>query len=77
MNPPVAELCEYQPLTAKDYKSGISPIWCPGCGHHSVLLGLYQALAELEVDPNYLMTISGIGCSSRLPYFLKSYKMHT
>lgn len=77
MSPIVAEQCQFQPLTAKDYKSGISPIWCPGCGHHSVINGVYKALADLEIDPTYLMTISGIGCSSRLPYFLKSYKMHT
>ena len=52
-------------------------VWCGGCGHHGVLTGLLRALSELGVDPNYLVSVSGIGCSSRLPYFVKSYKMHT
>jgi len=77
MNSPETIQCEHLERKPKDYKSGIAPIWCPGCGHHSVLNGVYKALAEIGVDPNQLMTISGIGCSSRLPYFLESYKMHT
>ncbi len=77
MNSPEKIDCEALIRKPKDYKSGITPIWCPGCGHHSVLNGVYKALAEMGIDPNRLMTISGIGCSSRLPYFLESYKMHT
>ncbi len=76
MNSPETIPCDIA-RKPKDYKSGINPIWCPGCGHHSVLNGVYKALAEMGIDPNKLMTISGIGCSSRLPYFLESYKMHT
>lgn len=64
-------------LKAKDYKSEVSVVWCPGCGHHGILNGIYRALAEVGIDPKDLMSISGIGCSSRAPYFIKSYKMHT
>ncbi len=64
-------------MGTKDYKSEVSPVWCPGCGHYGVLNGIYRALSELGVDPAHLVSISGIGCSSRLPYFVKSYKMHT
>lgn len=62
----------------KDYKDEKTPsFWCAGCGHYGVLTGLLRALAELGVDPNHLVSVSGIGCSSRLPYFVNSYKMHT
>ena len=64
-------------LKAKEYKSDIPVVWCGGCGHHGVLTGFLRALSELGVDPHYLVSVSGIGCSSRLPYFVNSYKMHT
>lgn len=64
-------------MLPKEYKSEIPPIWCPGCGHHGVLTGIYRALSELGIDPSFLVSVSGIGCSSRTPYFVKSYKMHT
>lgn len=62
---------------SKDYKDDCKPFWCPGCGHHGILTGLLRALSEAGIDPNSLLNVSGIGCSSRLPYFVKSYKMHT
>ncbi|MEO5368372.1 MAG: 2-oxoacid:ferredoxin oxidoreductase subunit beta, partial [Magnetococcus sp. WYHC-3] len=64
-------------LKPKDYKSEINPVWCPGCGHFGILNGLYRAMSELGIDPTNFVSISGIGCSSRLPYFVNSYKMHT
>jgi len=64
-------------INPKAYQSGIHPVWCAGCGNYGVLSGVYHALAELNIDPATLVNISGIGCSSRLPYFLKAYKMHT
>jgi 2-oxoglutarate ferredoxin oxidoreductase subunit beta len=64
-------------LKSKDYKSDATSFWCAGCGHYGVLTGLLRSLAEIGVDPNYLVSVSGIGCSSRLPYFVNSYKMHT
>ncbi|MDD5180367.1 MAG: thiamine pyrophosphate-dependent enzyme [Gallionellaceae bacterium] len=65
-------------LKPKDYKNEATPsFWCAGCGHYGVLTGLLRALSEIGVDPNFLVSVSGIGCSSRLPYFVNSYKMHT
>ena len=64
-------------MKPKDYQSGIHPVWCAGCGNYGALSGVYRALAELNIDPANLINISGIGCSSRMPYFLKAFKMHT
>lgn len=64
-------------LKPKDYKSDVSVVWCPGCGHYGILNAIYRALSEAGVDPSQLISISGIGCSSRSPYFINSYKMHT
>lgn len=63
-------------LKAKDYKSGIKPVWCPGCGHFSVLAAATKALAYLELPREDVAIISGIGCSSRLPAYLFSYGFH-
>ena len=65
------------PYLAKDYKTDAKPIWCPGCGDFAVLAGLYQAFAALDMDPTKTVIVSGIGCSSRLPVFIKSYGFHT
>ena len=64
-------------MKPKEYKSEIKPVWCPGCGHYGVLASVYRAMSELGIQPSDFINISGIGCSSRLPYFVKSYKMHT
>lgn len=62
--------------TAKDFKKG-QPRWCPGCGDHSFLASLHKAMAELGIDPWNVAVISGIGCSSRLPYYMNTYAMQT
>lgn len=62
--------------TANSYKSG-QPRWCPGCGDHAFLAALHKAMAELGVAPHEISVISGIGCSSRLPYYMNTYGMHT
>ena len=59
-----------------DYKSDISPIWCPGCGDYHVLLSLTRAFADLQVPPEKLAVISGIGCSSRIPAYTNCYGFH-
>ena len=64
-------------LTSKDYKSGVKPTWCPGCGDFGVLASLYQALAQLQLDPARTVVVSGIGCSSRLPFFVQTYGFQT
>lgn len=66
-----------QAFTASDYKSSQSVRWCPGCGDHAILNVLHKAMAELGVAPKDTAVISGIGCSSRLPYYMNTYGMHT
>ena len=62
--------------TIQDYKKG-QPRWCPGCGDHAFLASLYKAMAEIGVPPHETAVISGIGCSSRLPYYVNTYAMQT
>ena len=68
------EEIKYQP---KDYKSDQYVRWCPGCGDHAVLNCLHKAMAEVGVPPHKMAVISGIGCSSRLPYYMNTYGFHT
>lgn len=63
--------------TAKDFKSDQYVRWCPGCGDHAVVNTLQKAMAELGVPPHMTAVISGIGCSSRLPYYMNTYGFHT
>ncbi len=65
------------PMKAKDYKSVVPPTWCPGCGDYGVLNAVLKSFAELELDIFETALVSGIGCSSRFPYFVKTYGMHT
>ena len=62
---------------AKDYKSDQYVRWCPGCGDHALLNCLHRAMAELDIEPYQTAVISGIGCSSRLPYYMNTYGFHT
>jgi 2-oxoglutarate ferredoxin oxidoreductase subunit beta len=64
-------------LEAKDYKPEIPPDWCPGCGDFGVLNALFQACAELELQPHETVLVSGIGCSSNLPGFIRAYGVHS
>ncbi|KGN71693.1 2-oxoacid:ferredoxin oxidoreductase subunit beta [Porphyromonas sp. COT-239 OH1446] len=66
-----------QKLEAKDFKSDQYVRWCPGCGDHAVLATLHKALAEIGIPTHQTAVISGIGCSSRLPYYMNTYGMHT
>jgi 2-oxoglutarate ferredoxin oxidoreductase subunit beta len=59
-----------------DYKSGRKPIWCPGCGDYGVLNSVFGSLAQLQLDSDRLVVVSGIGCSSRMPGFIKAYGFH-
>ena len=63
--------------TAKDFKSDQYVRWCPGCGDFAVLSSLQKVMADLGVAPHDTAVISGIGCSSRLPYYTSSYGFHT
>ena len=60
----------------RDYKSDIKPVWCPGCGDYSVLGSITKAFSELNLDPENVAVISGIGCSSRIPAYTDCYGFH-
>ena len=63
--------------TAANYKSDQSVRWCPGCGDHAILNSLHKAMAIVGIAPHMTAVISGIGCSSRLPYYMNTYGFHT
>jgi len=64
-------------LTPKDLASDQEVRWCPGCGDYSILAQMKKALAPLGVARENLVFISGIGCSSRFPYYMNTYGFHT
>ncbi|GAB4360127.1 MAG: 2-oxoacid:ferredoxin oxidoreductase subunit beta [Gammaproteobacteria bacterium] len=68
--------CATASMNAKDYMSGVKPVWCPGCGDFAVLSAMTKALAELHLAPHNVAVISGIGCSSRIPAYVNSYGFH-
>lgn len=68
---------EENKYTAANYKSDQSVRWCPGCGDHAVLNSLHKAMATVGIAPHMTAVISGIGCSSRLPYYMNTYGFHT
>jgi 2-oxoglutarate/2-oxoacid ferredoxin oxidoreductase subunit beta len=62
---------------AKDFKSDQEVRWCPGCGDYAILAAFQAFLPELDVPRENVVVISGIGCSSRLPYYVNSYGLHS
>lgn len=64
-------------MTPQDYKSDQPVRWCAGCGDHAILNSLHKAMATLGVPPEMTAVISGIGCSSRLPYYMNTFGFHT
>ncbi|HOW08397.1 MAG TPA: 2-oxoacid:ferredoxin oxidoreductase subunit beta [Bacteroidales bacterium] len=64
-------------LTPKDFKSDQEVRWCPGCGDHAVLAAVQKALSELGIPREKIAFISGIGCSSRFPYYMNTYGFHS
>ena len=64
-------------LTAKDLASDQEVRWCPGCGDYSILAQMKKALAALGIPREKMVFISGIGCSSRFPYYMNTYGFHT
>ena len=61
----------------KDWSSDQEVRWCPGCGDYGILLAVQQLMPELGVAPENTVFISGIGCSSRFPYYMNTYGMHS
>ncbi len=67
---------EVHTLTRKDFTSDQEVRWCPGCGDYSILAQMQKVLPELGVPPEDIVFISGIGCSSRFPYYMDTYGFH-
>ncbi|XUU60124.1 2-oxoacid:ferredoxin oxidoreductase subunit beta [Erythrobacter sp. HA6-11] len=63
--------------TLKDWVTDQEVRWCPGCGDYAILKAVQRTLPELGADPSNTCFISGIGCSSRFPYYIESYGFHT
>ena len=63
--------------TTKDFKSDQEVRWCPGCGDYAILAAFQSFLPELQMPRENLVIVSGIGCSSRLPYYVDSYGLHS
>ena len=66
-----------EPQTGKDFTSDQEVRWCPGCGDYAVLKAVQGFLPELGIRRENVVFISGIGCSSRFPYYLDTYGMHS
>lgn len=69
-DPPPVEKLTKKALTADH------PTWCPGCGDFAVLASFYKVLERLQIPHEKIVTIAGIGCSSRFPYFVNSHGVH-
>lgn len=64
-------------LPVETYKGQVEPDWCPGCGDYGVLKSLQTAAGKLGIEPKDLLVVSGIGCSSNLPGFIRAYGIHS
>lgn len=64
-------------LTAKDFATDQEVRWCPGCGDYSILAQVQRVMPSLGIPKENIVFISGIGCSSRFPYYMNTYGMHS
>lgn len=64
-------------LAPKDFASDQEVRWCPGCGDYAILKAMQKSLADMGVRPENTVFVSGIGCSSRFPYYMATYGFHT
>jgi 2-oxoglutarate ferredoxin oxidoreductase subunit beta len=75
---PVADkAANSRPLTRRDFQSAQEVRWCPGCGDYAILAQVQKVLAGLGVPRHKHVFVSGIGCSSRFPYYIDTYGFHT
>src|SRR5687768_14120373 len=77
---PFMSIAPTQPLNVlkpSDYASDQDVRWCPGCGDYSILAQTKKVLAKLGVDRTKTVFVSGIGCSSRFPYYMNTYGFHS
>ncbi len=72
------EVTKIAPLTKPDdWATDQEVRWCPGCGDYAILKAVQRTMPELGVEPHNTVFISGIGCSSRFPYYMETYGFHT
>ena len=64
-------------LSKADFVSKQTPRWCPGCGDYSILANVQKVMPELNIPRENIVFVSGIGCSSRFPYYMNTYGLHT
>ena len=72
-----ASSSELKPLARKDFVSDQEVRWCPGCGDYSILAQTQKLMPELNIPRENIVFISGIGCNSRLPYYMNTYGFHS
>ena len=65
------------PLTSKDFQTDQEVRWCPGCGDYSILAQVQKVMPTLGIPRENIVIISGIGCSSRFPYYMNTFGMHS
>lgn len=70
-------LVQPEKMSAKDFASDQDVRWCPGCGDYAILKAMHKALADMGARPEKTVFVSGIGCSSRFPYYMATYGFHT
>src|SRR5205823_10569434 len=75
VSPAIAELPSREKLTKKAITAD-HPTWCPGCGDFAVLAAFYKVLEKRQLDHEKIVTLAGIGCSSRFPYFVNGHGVH-
>ncbi len=68
---------EIKKASPKDFETDQEVRWCPGCGDYAILKGVQMALANTGSKPENTVFVSGIGCSSRFPYYVSTYGFHT
>ena len=68
--------CDQGAATFECYLGNLDPVWCPGCGDYSVLGAFIEAARRLQIPTHRLALVSGIGCSSRFPFFVNAYGYH-
>ncbi|HEY8946865.1 MAG TPA: 2-oxoacid:ferredoxin oxidoreductase subunit beta, partial [Polyangiaceae bacterium] len=73
----MSNIVEPTRLTKKDFETDQDVRWCPGCGDYSILANVQRVMPELGISPENMVWVSGIGCSSRFPYYMNTYGFHT
>jgi 2-oxoglutarate ferredoxin oxidoreductase subunit beta len=73
----MSNIVEPTRLTKKDFETDQDVRWCPGCGDYSILANVQKVMPELGIPLEQMVWVSGIGCSSRFPYYMNTYGFHT